>query len=243
MLRAQNFQTIDDAGIPPELRPHTMLPALAVHAGFPDRFAGLDAGLDFEIADFAHNYDDRVATGWRMDVAPEIRWPLRGAGVYLEPAAGWRYTAYRLDEAALSSADDSPTRSAPVLSVDGGLVFERSSGSRGQRLMTLEPRFMYLYVPYRNQDDLPVFDTAPADLNLVQLFRTNRYVGADRLSDANQISIGESPCQRVRGHDAPSARKKCAHDSGCCAPPRLLGDRSGRDLEQEHDDRPHQQRD
>ncbi|HJY37803.1 MAG TPA: LPS assembly protein LptD, partial [Steroidobacteraceae bacterium] len=36
----------------------------------------------------------------------------------------------------------------------------------------------------------PVFDTAPADLNLVQLFRTNRYVGADRLSDANQISIG-----------------------------------------------------
>jgi LPS-assembly protein len=190
VLRAQNFQTIDDAGIPPELRPHTMLPALAVHAGFPDRFAGLDAGLDFEIADFAHNYDDRVATGWRMDVAPEIRWPLRGAGVYLEPAAGWRYTAYRLDEAALSSADDSPTRSAPVLSVDGGLVFERSSGSRGQRLMTLEPRFMYLYVPYRNQDDLPVFDTAPADLNLVQLFRTNRYVGADRLSDANQISIG-----------------------------------------------------
>ena len=35
-----------------------------------------------------------------------------------------------------------------------------------------------------------MFDTAPADLNLVQLFRTNRYVGADRLSDANQISVG-----------------------------------------------------
>ena len=49
---------------------------------------------------------------------------------------------------------------------------------------------MYLYVPFRNQNDLPVFDTAPADLNLVQLFRTNRYVGADRLSDANQISVG-----------------------------------------------------
>ena len=49
---------------------------------------------------------------------------------------------------------------------------------------------MYLYVPYRNQDDLPVFDTARADLNLVQLFRTNRYVGADRLSNANQVSVG-----------------------------------------------------
>jgi LPS-assembly protein len=190
VLRAQNFQTIDDVGIPPELRPHTLLPQLAVHAGFPDQLAGLQLGLDLEAADFAHNYDDRVATGWRMDVAPEIRLPLRGAGVYLEPSASWRYTAYRLDDAGLPGVDDSPTRSAPLMSVDGGLVFERLSGSRHQRLATLEPRFMYLYVPFRNQDDLPVFDTAPADLNLVQLFRTNRYVGADRLSDANQISIG-----------------------------------------------------
>jgi LPS-assembly protein len=190
VLRAQNFQTIDDAGIPPELRPHTLLPALAVHAGFPDQLAGLELGMDLEVGNFTHNYDDRVATGWRMDLAPEIRWPLRGAGVYLEPAASWRYTAYRLDEALQPGADESPSRSAPVLSVDGGLIFERPSGSRSQRLLTLEPRFMYLYVPYRNQDNLPVFDTAPADLNLVQLFRTNRYVGADRLSDANQIAIG-----------------------------------------------------
>lgn len=190
VLRAQNFQTIDDIGIPPELRPHTLLPQLAVHAGFPDQLAGLEFGLDLEVDNFAHNYDDRVATGWRMDVAPEIHLPLRGAGVYLEPSASWRYTAYRLDDAVLPGVDDSPTRSAPVVSVDGGLIFERPSGSRQQRLMTLEPRFMYLYVPYRNQNDLPVFDTAPADLNLVQLFRTNRYVGADRLSDANQVSIG-----------------------------------------------------
>ncbi len=35
-----------------------------------------------------------------------------------------------------------------------------------------------------------MFDTALPDLNLVELFRTNRYVGADRLSDANQLSVG-----------------------------------------------------
>jgi LPS-assembly protein len=48
----------------------------------------------------------------------------------------------------------------------------------------------YLYVPYRNQNQLPVFDTALPDLNLVELFRTNRYVGADRQSDSNQVNIG-----------------------------------------------------
>jgi LPS-assembly protein len=35
-----------------------------------------------------------------------------------------------------------------------------------------------------------VFDTALPDLNLVQLFRTNRYVGADRLGDANELAAG-----------------------------------------------------
>jgi LPS-assembly protein len=48
---------------------------------------------------------------------------------------------------------------------------------------------MYLEVPYRDQGQLPVFDTATPDLNPVQLFRTNRYVGVDRVSDANQVSL------------------------------------------------------
>jgi len=188
VLRAQNLQTIDDAGIPPDERPYQLLPQLFVHAQFPERPYGLMFGLDGELEDFTHNFQPLV-TGWRFDVAPEVRLPLRGAGVYLEPAASWRYTAYQLDDVA-PDQDRTPHRSAPILSLDGGLVFERLWGSRLQRLQTLEPRFKYLYVPFRDQDDLPVFDTNPADLNVVQLFRTNRYVGADRLADANQVSIG-----------------------------------------------------
>jgi LPS-assembly protein len=77
-----------------------------------------------------------------------------------------------------------------MASIDAGLVLERPSGSHGQRVQTLEPRLLYLNVPYRNQDDLPVFDTGLPDLNLVQLFRDNRYVGPDRVGDANQVSVG-----------------------------------------------------
>lgn len=184
-LRAQNFQTIDET-ILGEDRPYTVLPQLAVSARLPDRPFGLTLGLDAELANFQRN--DGI-TGLRLDVAPEVRMPLRSAGLYLEPAASWRYTGYRLDDTPLGQ-DDSPSRSAPIFSVDAGLTLERFGGSRGQRLHTLEPRVQYLYVPFRNQDDLPVFDTGLADLNLVQLFRTNRYVGADRLSDANQVSVG-----------------------------------------------------
>jgi len=188
ILQAQNFQTIDDAGIDPLDRPHTLLPQLALHGSYPDQAFGLTLDIDMELANFRHNVEN-VDSGWRIDMAPRLRMPLRGSGVYLEPAASWRYTAYRIDDVE-SPRDDSPHRSAPLFSLDGGLVFERLSGSRQQRLHTIEPRFMYLYVPYRNQDALPVFDTDVADLNLVQLFRTNRYVSADRLSDANQLSVG-----------------------------------------------------
>jgi LPS-assembly protein len=189
--RAQNFQTIDDT-ISPSDRPFTMLPQIAAHGEWPDQPFGLEYGFDFEVADFQDNYSGTAyerPTGWRVDAAPEIRMPLRSGSIYLEPALSYRYTSYQLD-ADTTPGDRSPSRSAPLFSVDGGLAFERLTGSHQQRLQTFEPRFMYLYVPYRNQDNLPLFDTTLADLNLVQLFRTNRYVGADRLGDANQLSVG-----------------------------------------------------
>jgi LPS-assembly protein len=41
-------------------------------------------------------------------------------------------------------------------------------------LQTLEPRLFYLMVPYRNQDQLPVFDTGNPDFDFPQLFALNR---------------------------------------------------------------------
>ena len=83
-----------------------------------------------------------------------------------------------------------PTRTLPYARLDTGLVFERDAGAQGQRTQTLEPRLVYSYVPYRNQDELPIFDTGLPDMNLIELFRTNRYVGDDRIGDANQVALG-----------------------------------------------------
>ena len=43
-------------------------------------------------------------------------------------------------------------------------------------------------MPYRNQDDLPVFDTTIADLNFATLFSENIFSGYDRVSEANQLT-------------------------------------------------------
>jgi LPS-assembly protein len=188
--RAQNLQLIDPAfQTDPQLRPlrpYTLLPQVAAHGFMPDRAYGLTWTFDGELTSF--DREDGI-TGQRLSVEPEVSLPLRRGGLYLVPAAGWQYTTYRLSHTP-ATQDSTPSINAEVLSVDTGMVLERSSGSQGQRLQTLEPRMLYLYVPRRNQDDIPIFDTTIPDLNLVQLFRKNRYVGLDRLSDANQLAVG-----------------------------------------------------
>jgi LPS-assembly protein len=182
----RNYQTIDE-DLAPEDRPYSEVPRAYAQATWKG-LAGLplEYGFDSEASGFLRNTG---AEGWRLHVMPRAALDLQGPGYFLRPAVAYDVTQYRLDNAS-PGADLSPSRSAPIISLDGGLLFERGSGSRGQRRVTLEPRLMYLYTPYRDQTNLPVFDTAVPDLNWIELFRTNRYVGLDRLGDANQISLG-----------------------------------------------------
>ncbi|MCZ8131884.1 MAG: LPS assembly protein LptD [Steroidobacteraceae bacterium] len=177
----QEFQTIDRL-IAPADRPYARAPQLA----FRGRWGGT-SGLGFEMRGEAVNFQRDVGvTGARFDVEPTLRWAWRRPGAFFVPAVSFRATQYALDDVA-DGADDAPRRTAPLATVDAGLVFERSAG---RRVQTLEPRLVYTYVPFREQSDLPLFDTGLPDLNLVQLFRPERYVGADRLGDANQLAAG-----------------------------------------------------
>ncbi len=182
----QQYQTID-RDLPDDERPYARTPRLLASGRWNFGPLGrLSFGFDGELVNFQRDVGVR---GWRVDAAPRAGLDFSGAGYFLRPSAGFRYTQYDLDETAPGD-ETSPNRSMPFAAIDGGLFFERMAGSRGQRRVTLEPRLLYLYTPFRDQTELPVFDTAVPDFSFVQLFRTNRYVGADRVSDANQVSVG-----------------------------------------------------
>ncbi len=151
----------------------------------------LHAGLNAEAVRFHH---EAAPGGSRLDVKPFASMPLQGASWFLTPKISWRYTSYRLDDAlAAQLGDDAPSRSLPIASLDGGLFFDRATSIGGESfLQTLEPRMFYLRVPYRDQDDLPRFDTRPLTFSWGQLFRENRYTGADRQTDANQLTLAVS---------------------------------------------------
>jgi LPS-assembly protein len=191
-VEAQQYQTIDYTLAEPD-RPYARVPHLAADADYALGPHGvLRYGFYSELTNFQHvETPEAVTTGWRGDFMPLASLDLTGPGYFLRPAFAWRGTQYELDTLGPGQVKRSPSRTLPITSVDSGLLFERVAGSHDQRRLTLEPRLMYLEVPYRAQEQLPVFDTAVPDLiNPVELFRTNRYVGADRVSDANQVSLG-----------------------------------------------------
>jgi LPS-assembly protein len=183
---AQQFQTIDST-LPLDERPYARVPDLTLSADYGWGPGDLVRyGFRSEVVDFQRSTG---VTGWRMDLYPSTSLNIEGPGYFVRPSIAWRATQYQLSNT-LPGEAASPSRTLPIASLDTGLHLERAAGSRGQRTIMLEPRVMYLYVPYRNQTDLPVFDTAVPDLDPVELFRTNRYVGADRVGDANQVSAG-----------------------------------------------------
>jgi len=129
-------------------------------------------------------------TGSRFDLMPSIGLPIERSYGFLRPELAWRYTSYQLDRQGLArNADRSPRRSLPIASVDAGLYFERDGAFGRNWRQTLEPRLYYLRVPERDQSALPLFDSNELDFSFPQLFRTNRFTGADRQADANQITV------------------------------------------------------
>jgi LPS-assembly protein len=182
LTRVQDFQTID-----PEItaadRPYQRLPQLLLTGrGVP---LGGDLYLDLrtELAQF--DQDARV-TGQRGDLYPALRWSPRGSYWFFEPRLGYRLTAYDLDDTA-AGAEDQPDREIPVASVDGGLFFERSTAAG--RIQTLEPRIFLAYIPFRDQDDLPLFDTSEQTFTRGSLFRADRFTGPDRVGDTQQATL------------------------------------------------------
>jgi len=78
----------------------------------------------------------------------------------------------------------------PILSLDYEVSFEKELSDGSYK--TIEPRFFYLYSPYRDQSNIPLFDTHNLTYGTHQLFQHNSFSSADRQSDANQISLALS---------------------------------------------------
>jgi LPS-assembly protein len=184
IARVQRFQTLQDP-LAPVLPPYDRAPQLNVTGTMNDVAGLVDATLPAEYVRFSH---ETLVRGTRFSATPTLALPVLAPGYFFTPKAGLRHARYGIENP-VAGNPEAPGVNIPWFSLDSGLIFEREARYFGRDLtQTLEPRLFYVRIPYRNQDQIPLFDTALADLNFPQLFSENRFVGGDRFGDANQLT-------------------------------------------------------
>jgi LPS-assembly protein len=188
IARTQTFQTLQDPN--PEaavVPPYNMLPQVKAALAESD-WLGLTWSGTAEYARFSQ--DALTPTGDRGVFFPSARWRRQGSAWFVDARAAVAMWGYDLNQPTPGVPDGSATVTVPVASLDAGLVFERDWSVFGTSfIQTLEPRAMFTYIPYRDQNQLPVFDTVQDDFNFTQLFSENRFVGGDRVGDTSQLAL------------------------------------------------------
>lgn len=182
--RVQRFQTLQDP-LAPVTPPYARAPQLTLNVNRQTDYH-VDLGLQGEYVDFDHPF---LLNGRRQILSPSLSVPLQTSYFYLTPKLGYHYTRYTFEDPNVPDE----TRGLPIYSIDSAVTFERNARLWGRDfIQTLEPRLYYVYIPFRRQDQLPIFDTAAADFSLAQIFTENQFIGGDRINDANQLTAALS---------------------------------------------------
>ena len=186
LARAQSYQTLQDPNLA-VTPPYNRLPQLLANLS-DTQWLGLTWSGFAEYANFSQAA--LAPTADRLVLYPTAAFERRGSAWFFNARAGVHMRQYDLQKQTDATPEKHPSVTVPITSLDGGLIFERDMEVAERKFtQTLEPRAFYVYIPYRRQDQTPAFDTAIDDFNFSQLFAENRYLGNDRIGDANQLSL------------------------------------------------------
>jgi LPS-assembly protein len=183
--RADNYQSVNPNQT---VLPYRRLPQVNLNLNHSFKSVPMETAMESESVYFQHGSN---VNGQRFNVKPSVSFPLQtaGGGAFVTPKLSFQYTQYFLSKETPGTPKDI-SRTLPIASLDSGLFLEKELNLGGSPMVhTLEPRLFYLYIPYKKQSNIPLFDTAQYDFVFNSLFRENRFAGTDRIQDANQFSV------------------------------------------------------
>lgn len=193
--RLQGYQTLHPIDTDSVFKnQYIRIPQLLLSSDYPDQKGGLHYFINTEAThfDMRHTPGDptKYPMGDRIHAQPGIELPLHWPFFYFTPRVQIALTEYELGHVD-NFMPRHQDRGLPIFDLSSGLYFDRSFNFFSHYYQqTLEPQAYYVYIPYRNQVQIPIFDTTVSTLNYDQLFLYNRFSGIDRINDANHISLG-----------------------------------------------------
>jgi LPS-assembly protein len=197
--RAQRWQILQDAD--PASRiipPYQRSPQLGVR-WTPESWGGWTVDVESEFNRFelpAGLTDPTRSNGDRAHLLAAVSRPWITPGFRFVPRLSLNAAAYRVEDPAgpfgpTGTQGEWTRRLVPTGSLDATWVLEREAQFLGRTTQqTVEPRILYVRTPFREQRRLPNYDAAGRDFNFESLFAENAFVGIDRVSDADQFTLG-----------------------------------------------------
>ena len=193
-FRLQAYQTLHPINEEIVLNQYRRLPQLIMNASYP-----LSWGFDyFHYAEGANftvlkmpGTDTQMPIGNRLHFQPGVALPIYYPYFFMNPRIQLALTEYNLRQTQDTNSPSDIRRALPIFDVVSGISLTRRMHLFHQTYQhTLEPQIYYTYIPYRDQSDIPLFDTTTNTLVYDQIFNYNRFTGIDRIGDANQIGVG-----------------------------------------------------
>ena len=198
----QTLYTINQIDNPP-ITQFQRLPEFDLDGNYPSINHSLNWNLSSQLVNFNYTsqypplFTFQQPIGQRLHLRPAVNKTFEWAAGYVTPQLAIDNTDYlakmQVPSLGITRQDATLSRNLPIGDIDSGLYLSRQFHlHRTDYTQTLEPRLMYLYVPYLNQNRYPDFDAQALPMSYAQLFSLNRFIGYDRVENANQLNMGLS---------------------------------------------------
>ncbi|MEO8401161.1 MAG: LPS assembly protein LptD [Gammaproteobacteria bacterium] len=192
--RAQGYQTLHPLDQTIVQNQYTRLPQLVMEGDYSNMPMGLDYFMANDLTHFDISKTPGTSTippiGNRLNIQPGVMLPFNRPYFFIIPRLQFALTKYELQQVTPGNPSG-PSRALPIFDISSGLNFDRDIQFFHQNFrQTLEPQLYYTYIPFKDQSDIPIFDTTLNTLTYDELFMYNRFSGLDRIGDANQIAYG-----------------------------------------------------
>jgi len=207
-LKVETFQTLDALNNSGQMlqdkdKPYSRLPQLKLDYRLPWAKHFDITGVS-DSAYFKKSIDDgseNEKSGTRFYNKLSASYPMENSWGYIKPKLSLQhlFTTYDEDslvDNSLDKDDGSQSVFVPQASIDAGLHFYQAGSPFGAFDDTLggyrllSPRLKYTYSPYKDQNDIPNFNTRIASINYEQLFSDSWFLGHDRLQDLHAFTPG-----------------------------------------------------